>query len=144
MKRLLLLLTVCTMCISGVWARSQTIDGKVVDASTKSPPKAIPVAVQGSNIGSITSVYNGFAQESANGASLVISSVGFGGPYRFWGYPCGIRSIGSGSLMIRGKFLVYGAFLCMAKSGTTKKKDKNICIIRKKVVTLRDFFRFYT
>lgn len=84
MKRLLLLLTVCTMCISGVWARPQTIDGKVVDASTKSPPKAIPVAVQGSNIGSITSVYNGFAQESANGASLVISSVGFGGRLPIW------------------------------------------------------------
>ncbi len=124
MKRLLLLLTVCTMCISGVWARPQTIDGKVVDASTKSPPKAIPVAVQGSNIGSITSVYNGFAQESANGASLVISSVGFGGRLPIGGYPCGIRSIGSGSLMIRGYIPCLWSFLCMAKSGTTKKKIK--------------------
>lgn len=77
MKRLLLLLAVCTACISGVWAQAQTISGKVVDASTGEPIIGASVVVQGTSTGSITSLDGDFTLSCAEGAKLVISYIGF-------------------------------------------------------------------
>ena len=76
MKRLLLLLAVCTACISGVWAQAQTVTGKVVDASTGEPIVGASVVVQGTSTGSITSLDGDFTVECAQGAKLVISFIG--------------------------------------------------------------------
>ena len=76
MKRLLLLLAVCTACISGVWAQAQTISGKVVDASTGEPIIGASVAVEGTSTGSITDVDGFFAVECAPGAKLMVSFIG--------------------------------------------------------------------
>ena len=76
MKRLLLLLAVCTACISGVWAQVQTVNGKVVDASTGDPVIGASVVVQGTSTGSITSVDGDFAVDCAPGAKLIISFIG--------------------------------------------------------------------
>ena len=76
MKRLLLLLAVCTACISGVWAQAQTVTGKVVDASTGDPIVGASVVVQGTSTGSITSLDGDFTVECAQGAKLVISFIG--------------------------------------------------------------------
>ena len=76
MKRLLLLLAVCTACISGVWAQVQTVTGKVVDASTGEPIVGASVVVQGTSTGSITSLDGDFTVDCAKGAKLVISFIG--------------------------------------------------------------------
>ena len=76
MKRLLLLLAVCTACISGVWAQAQTVTGKVVDASTGEPIVGASVVVQGTSTGSITSLDGDFTVECAQGATLVSSFIG--------------------------------------------------------------------
>ena len=76
MKRLLLLLAVCTACISGVWAQTQTVNGKVVDASTGEPIIGASVVVQGTSTGSITSVDGDFTVECAPGAKLMVSFIG--------------------------------------------------------------------
>lgn len=76
MKRLLLLLAVCTACISGVWAQAQTVTGKVVDASTGDPIVGASVVVQGTSTGSITSLDGDFTVNCAPGAKLVISFIG--------------------------------------------------------------------
>ena len=76
MKRLLLLLAVCTACISGVWAQAQTVTGKVVDASTGEPIVGASVVVQGTSTGSITSLDGDFTVDCALGAKLVISFIG--------------------------------------------------------------------
>ena len=76
MQRLLLLLAVCTACISGVWAQAQTVTGKVVDASTGEPIVGASVVVQGTSTGSITSLDGDFTVECAQGAKLVISFIG--------------------------------------------------------------------
>ena len=76
MKRLLLLLAVCTACISGVWAQAQTVTGKVVDASTGEPIVGASVVVQGTSTGSITSLDGDFTVNCAPGAKLVISFIG--------------------------------------------------------------------
>ena len=76
MKRLLLLLAVCTACISGVWAQAQTISGKVVDASTGEPIIGASVVVEGTSTGSITDVDGYFAVDCAPGAKLMVSFIG--------------------------------------------------------------------
>ena len=76
MKRLLLLLAVCTACISGVWAQTQTVYGKVVEASTGEPIVGASVVVQGTSTGSITSVDGDFTLDCAEGAKLEISFIG--------------------------------------------------------------------
>ena len=76
MKRLLLLLAVCTACISGVWAQTQTVNGKVFDASTGEPIVGASVVVQGTSTGTITSVDGDFTVECAPGAKLMVSFIG--------------------------------------------------------------------
>ena len=76
MKRLLLLLAVCTACISGAWAQAQAISGKVLDASTGEPIVGASVVVQGTSTGSITSVDGEFTVECAPGAKLMVSFIG--------------------------------------------------------------------
>lgn len=76
MKRLLLLLAVCTACISGVWAQTQAISGKVVDASTGEPVIGASVVVEGTSTGSITDVDGEFTVECAPGAKLMVSFIG--------------------------------------------------------------------
>ena len=76
MKRLLLLLAVCTACISGVWAQTQTIMGKVVDAATGEPIIGASVVVEGTSTGSITDVDGDFAVNCTPGAKLMVSFIG--------------------------------------------------------------------
>ena len=76
MKRLLLLLAVCTACISGVWAQTQTISGKVVDVATGEPIIGASVVVEGTTTGSITDIDGEFTLECAPGAKLMVSFIG--------------------------------------------------------------------
>ena len=76
MKKLLLLLAVCTACISGVWAQTQAISGKVVDASTGEPVIGASVVVEGTSTGSITDIDGEFTVECAPGAKLMVSFIG--------------------------------------------------------------------
>ena len=76
MKRLLLLLAVCTACISGVWAQTQTISGKVVDVATGEPIIGASVVVEGTTTGSITDIDGEFTLECALGAKLMVSFIG--------------------------------------------------------------------
>ena len=76
MKRLLLLLAVCTACISGVWAQTQTVSGKVVDGATGEPVIGASIVVEGTSTGSITDIDGFFTVECAPGAKLMVSFIG--------------------------------------------------------------------
>lgn len=76
MKKFLLVLSVCILAIGQVWAQTQTIKGKVLNAADDEPVIGASVQVKGTSKGTITDVDGQFAIEVEPGATLVVSFIG--------------------------------------------------------------------
>ena len=76
MKKNLLLLFVSLFAFGQVWAQSQTISGKVLNAADDEPVIGASVQAKGTSKGTITDVDGKFTIEVEPGATLVISFIG--------------------------------------------------------------------
>ena len=76
MKKNLLLLFVSLFAFGQVWAQTQTISGKVLNAADDEPVIGASVQAKGTSKGTITDVDGKFSIEVEPGATLVISFIG--------------------------------------------------------------------